>query len=34
MAALSYAIAVLVALGVVYGTVRLLWDGDIPNVVG
>lgn len=31
---LAYAIALLVALGFVYGTVRLLRGDDIPNVIG
>jgi|AntRauTorcE11898_2_1112593.scaffolds.fasta_scaffold26093_2 hypothetical protein len=34
MATLGYAIAIVVALGFVYGTVRLLWADDIPNVIG
>lgn len=34
MIGLGYAIAVVVALGFGYGTVRLLWGADIPNVIG
>lgn len=34
MATVEYVVAVCVSIGFVYGTLRLLWDDEMPNVIG